>query len=302
LTRICDKRQEILVIDSCSSTPDTRNVVHKFPTVRYVREELPGLDRARNRALKEASNEIVAFIDDDAIPDPGWLPALSRNFCYPNVGCVTGLTMPVELETEAQECFEAYNTFSRGFEHKTYDWSILHPIGAGRVGVGTNMALRRSALEKVGPFDEALDAGTPTCSGGETEMFSRLLSAGYRIVYEPRALNWHRHRRSWKELRRTIYGYGVGVYSFWMRKLLVEGEWWVVWVALKWFVTGQIPMLFRALFRFKNAPPLGLVCLEILGCLAGPWEYLKSRRQHQGTVEALFENKSDPGLLSPSNS
>ncbi|HNB54769.1 MAG TPA: glycosyltransferase family A protein, partial [Anaerolineales bacterium] len=215
---------EILVIDSCSTQPDTREVVQTFPTVRYIREDKPGLDRARNRALREAHHEFVAFIDDDALPDPHWASGLFKNFLDPHVGCVTGLTMPIELETKAQETFETYCTFSRGFEYKTFDWSLLHPIGAGRVGVGTNMALRRSALAEVGFFDEALDAGTPTCSGGETDMFSRLLAGGYQIIYDPSALNWHRHRRTWDELRRTIYGYGVGVYAFWTRKILVDRE------------------------------------------------------------------------------
>jgi glycosyltransferase involved in cell wall biosynthesis len=269
--------QEILVVDSCSTGQETGEVVQKFPAVHYVREDKPGLDRARNRALKEASNEIVAFIDDDATPSRDWVVALTRNFSNPIVGCVTGLTMPIELETKAQECFEEYCTFSRGFQYKVYDWSTLHPLSAGRAGVGTNMALRRSALAQVGEFDEALDAGTPTFSGGETDMFSRLLAAGYQIVYEPRALNWHRHRRSWDELRRTIYGYGVGTYSFWTRKFLVDREWWVVWLALRWFLTGQIPMLFRSLLRLQGAPAIDLICLELIGCLVGPMAYIKSR-------------------------
>jgi glycosyltransferase involved in cell wall biosynthesis len=121
LTRICNEHEEILVIDSCSSGPDTHEVVKKFPSIRYVREERPGLDRARNRAIREARYDIVAFIDDDATPDPGWLSALRLNFHHPNVACVTGLTMPSELETNAQETFEDYSTFSRGFEHIIYD-------------------------------------------------------------------------------------------------------------------------------------------------------------------------------------
>jgi glycosyltransferase involved in cell wall biosynthesis len=271
---------EILVVDNCSSSSATKETVEAFPGVRYAREERPGLNRARNKALREARYDIVAFIDDDALPDANWLQMLTRNFCFPGVACATGLTMPIELETPAQEAFEQYTTFSRGFFRQTFDWSKIHPIGAGVVGAGTNMALRRSVLEQVGLFDEALDAGTPTFSGGDTEMISRLLAAGYQIIYDPCALNWHRHRRSWKELRRAIYGYGVGVYAFWTRKFLVDREWYVIPVALRWLFTRQIPTWLRSVFRLKNAPPLDLISLEIWGCLMGPWAYLKSRRQN----------------------
>ena len=279
IRRITDRNQDILVVDSCSKDDATKQVVGCFPGVRYVREERPGLDRARNRALREANHDIVAYIDDDAVPDPDWLHALTRNFLHPNVACVTGLTMPVELETVAQEYFEEHFTFSRGFEYIEHDWNNTHPIGAGRVGVGTNMALRRSVIDQVGPFDEALDAGTLTYSGGETEMFSRLLSSGYRIIYEPHALNWHRHRRSWKSLQKTIYGYSIGIYSAWTALFLKEKEWHVLPVALMWFTTGQIPMLLRSLLGIKGAPVLDLIFLEIMGALAGPWMYLKSSRQ-----------------------
>lgn len=271
---------ELLVVDNCSSSGATKETVEAFPGVRYTREERPGLNRARNQALREARHDIVAFIDDDALPDANWLQMLRRNFRFPNVACVTGLTMPIELEAPAQEAFEQYTTFSRGFHRQTYTRSKTHPVGAGIVGAGTNMALRRSILEQVGLFDEALDAGTPTFSGGDTEMFSRLLTAGYQIIYEPCALNWHRHRRSWKELQKAIYGYGVGVYAFWTRKLLVDREWYVIPVALGWLLGGQIPTWLRSFLHLKNAPPLDLITLEIWGCLMGPWAYLKSRRQN----------------------
>ena len=278
LTHICNEQQEILVIDSCSSRPDTYEVVQKFPTIRYVREEKPGLNRARNRALLEAHNEIIAFIDDDTVPVAGWLDAIRRNFCHANALCVTGLTMPLELETEAQEAFENYTPFGRGFVHKIFRWNNLNLLSSGLVGAGANMALRRSVLELVGPFDIALDGGTPALSGGDSEMFARILAAGYWIVYEPAALIWHRHRRSWKELRKTMYGYGAGWYAWWARKLLFEGGLSVVPIALYWFLVGQLPLAVRSLFRRENAPSFDLILLEILGCISGPWLYLKSRR------------------------
>lgn len=277
--RLPDDGQEVLVVDNCPSTDATRRLVETFQGVRYVLEERAGLDVARNRALREARHQVVAFIDDDAVPDPGWLRGLLRNFDDPLVLCVTGLTMPLELETEAQEWFERYSSFCRGFKRAVFDQKSINPLAAGRVGAGANMALRRCVMELVGPFDEALDAGTPTCSGGDTEMFSRILAGGYRIVYDPSALNWHRHRRTWEELRHTLYGYGAGVYALWIRKLLFERELTVLKLAWGWFRRHQLKKLLRSLLRRPNSTPIGLLLAELHGCAVGPWAYLSSRRR-----------------------
>jgi GT2 family glycosyltransferase len=141
------------------------------------------------------------------------------------------------------------------------------------------MAFRRSVFETVGPFDEALDAGTPTRSGGDTEMFSRVLTAGFRIVYEPAALSWHRHRRTWPELLETLYGYGVGVYAFWTRRLLVEREVRVFRLAGEWLFGYQLPALGRAFLRRPGALPVDLLLAELKGCAAGPKAYLRSSRR-----------------------
>ena len=62
-------------------------------------------------------------------------------------------------------------------------------------GVGANMAFRRAALARIGGFDTALGAGTPTCAGEDTLALSLLLLGGYRIAYEPAALMRHHHRQ-----------------------------------------------------------------------------------------------------------
>jgi len=278
LLKLPDRGQEILVVDSVSASDTTRQVVASYTGVRYFREDTPGLDRARNRALQEAQHEIIAFIDDDAIPDSGWLDALRQNFSRPRVACVTGLTVPMELETPAQERFEAYSTFTRGFTWKVFRRSNLHPLAAGKAGAGVNMALRLSALKNIGLFDERLDAGTPTQSGGDTELFSRILKRGYSIVYEPAALNYHRHRQTDQELRKAIFGYGVGVYAFWTQKLVEESEFSVAYFALEWFFLDQLPAILRSIFHLPGSRSLGLIFAEISGCLAGPGAFLRSRK------------------------
>jgi GT2 family glycosyltransferase len=270
---------EILVVDNNPATSRTQQLVAQFPAVRYARENRPGLDAARNFALREAASAIVAFTDDDASPEPAWLGQLLQPFRDPRVLCATGLTLPLELETTAQEWFEQYSPFGRGFERKVLDGIHHDPLAVAEIGAGANMALRRTIVDTVGPFDEALDAGTPTRSGGDHEMFGRILAAGYRIAYEPRAVSWHRHRRTWDELREALLGYGTGVYAIWTRRLLYDHELGVLRHAPRWLYRAQLPRLWQALRRRPDSVPLDLLFAELRGCLAGPGAYRKARRQ-----------------------
>ena len=270
-----DDGQDILVVDNCSSTDETRHLVAEYGRIRYVREDRPGLNVARNRALREARHDIVAFTDDDAAPDPEWLRALLKNFQHPLVVCVTGLTMPLELQTAAQQTFENFIGFGAGFKRKVLDGATHNPLDAWSAGAGVNMALHKKILSGVGPFDEALDAGTATLSGGDNEMFSRILARGFRIVYEPDALNWHRHRRSWDDLRRQFYGYGVGGFAAWTRALL-DGEFGVLPKARIW-PREHLLGIARSALKRPCSTPLDLALLQLAGCTVGPWAYFYSR-------------------------
>ena len=274
---------EILVIDNCPASDATRNVVAEFPSVRYVCELNRGLNNARNRALLESEREIIAFIDDDAVADERWLKSLLKNFNDPLVACVTGLTMPLELETDAQEWFEKHCPFCKGFERRTFRGDEHSPVQTGEIGAGVNMALRRETILSLGAFDPLLDAGTPTESGGDHEMFSRVLASGYSIVYEPEALNWHRHRRTWPELQKVLYGYGVGVYALLTRTLLVEKEPAALKIAWGWFRYDQFPALMRTMAGRIDRKRLDLLRSELRGCLSGPFAYFRSKRMHLAT-------------------
>jgi GT2 family glycosyltransferase len=289
LTKLPDRGQEILVVDNAPSTDDTKNLVAQYPSVRYVLEKRKGLDIARNRAIKEASNDIVAFIDDDAIPDSNWLDALLRNFDDPLVMCVTGMTMPLELETKAQEAFEYYNSFGKGFHKKRFSFTRSNPLNAGNVGAGANMALRKTYLAETGLFDEALDSGTPTQSGGDHEFFARVLLAGYHIIYEPEAINWHRHRRTWKEAVNAIKGYGVGVYAFWTKLFFIEKQYSILLFPKGWLLHTQLPNLYKSIFRRRDHYPLSFILAELQGCLKGPFAYFKSRKQVNQSLKKRAE-------------
>ena len=204
LVPLLERGHEVIVVDNCPSDDSTQRLVDAFPGVRYVRELRAGEGAARNCGLLAASHPIVAFTDDDARADAGWLDALLEPFDDPSVAVTTGLTLPVELETPAQIWFELSNGFSRGLERRILDSGTISPVAAGQAGASVNMAVRKSCLDEIGLFDEALGCGTPARCGTDHEFLYRALVRGFRIVYEPSALVWHRHRRDWPALRRTI--------------------------------------------------------------------------------------------------
>lgn len=285
LMRLPDDGQEFLVIDNCPATDATRELVKNYPKMRYVREDVPGSSAARNRALREAKHEFVAFTDDDAAPDPNWLRSLLGNFSDRRVVCVTGLIMPLELETEAQEWFERYSPHGRGFERRIFDGAHCNPLVVAPVGVSASMVLRKSAIEWIGWFDEVLGAGTPTKSGEDQELYTRILTAGYHIVYEPRALSWHRHRRTWEELQKTLEGYAMGVYAFWTQLIVVNREFGVPMLALSWLWYKQIPELIASLRRQPDSIPSDLLLAQLRGCISGPKAYFVSRKWLQKIKE-----------------
>lgn len=278
LMKLPDRGQEILVIDNDPSTDDTKNLIEQYPLVRYVFEKRKGLNIARNRAIAEATNDIVVFTDDDAVVDCQWLNKLVKNFDSPIVMCVTGMTMPLELETKAQEAFENYSPFGKGFYKKRFSFSTSNPLATGSVGAGANMAIRKSLMRDTGWFDEALDAGTPTQSGGDHEFFARVLLAGYHIIYEPEALSWHRHRRTWQEAKKAIHGYGIGVYSFWTKLFFAEKQYPIISFAKNWLLYNQLPDFYKSILRIKKHS-LSFFFAEFMGCLKGPFAYFKSKRQ-----------------------
>ena len=209
---------EILVVDNGSPAGAVRAVVEEFRGVRYVTEPVPGLDFARNRALSAATHDVVAFLDDDAIADRGWVRGMRALFAeHPGAAAGTGRIAPLALETEAQRLFEA-----NGGLFADHETRVRLPADAARplrgrrvpliawavsVGSGANLAVRRSAALAVGGFDEALDLGAVLPGGGDNDMVWRLLQAGHEVVYEPRAIVRHEHRRERDAAMQQIVGH-----------------------------------------------------------------------------------------------
>lgn len=276
---------DILVVDNAPSDDRTQSLVTSQPGLHYVREPKAGLDFARNRALQEATSEFLAFLDDDVVVDSQWfegfLEAWSENA---DAGTFTGLVLPYELKTEAQVLFEQEGGFRRGFDKIRYGNVLpgnpLYPCGSGIFGAGCNMAFRREVLLEIGGFDEALDTGTPLPGGGDLDIFYRVIRAGYPLVYEPRYLVFHQHRRELAKLRRQYWSWGLGFMAFvrksyrsdspqrsQFRRLMI---WWFKYQLgrLKQRVRGRYPL------------PLSMILAELGGGIVGLLgEYERSLRR-----------------------
>jgi glycosyltransferase involved in cell wall biosynthesis len=271
---------EVLIVDNASRCSETRLLVAET-SFRYLREDRPGLDWARNRGLHAAVNEVVAYTDDDVRVDPNWLNGIATGFRDSQVACVTGLVCPLELETPAQVLFEQYGGMGKGLRARLFDPAKLLPeelIAAHSAGVGANMAFRRDALIQLGGFDVHLDVGTPSNGGGDLDIFHRVLTAGRIIRYEPNALVWHQHRRSLPGLHTQVCNNGraFGCYLLKIAGNRTVSRTKVATSAAKnWFGSWLLGSLFSG--RPGRTPTL--VAAELWGALYSPRAYWKTYRR-----------------------
>jgi glycosyltransferase involved in cell wall biosynthesis len=272
------KGGEILVVDNAPSDDRTERLVAQYPTVRYTRENRPGLNWARTHGAKVATGDVIVYTDDDVIADPIWIDGILEPFSNPQVGAATGLTMPYELENDVQELFEfKYGGFSKGFQRATYDFRNLAPTASDRLGAGANMAFRREIVNRLQIFAVEMDCGTVAKTGGDLYGMYKILAHGYQVVYTPNGLLWHRHRRDYQTLRRTIYNYRVGGMSYLTRCLLEHGETHAIKVGLRW-MKGDYYQIKRYLKRAHNHLPWELATMQLRAIPEGISSYFASRK------------------------
>lgn len=279
---------EVLVVDNAPTTTETERLVRgRFRGVGYVAEPEPGLDRARNRALRSAASDIVAFADDDVVADANWATAVRRAFdSAPEAVAVTGLVEPAALDTPAAQWFEAYGGFGRGYVRRwahapapmphSIAWSLG---GTWRLGTGANLAVRRVDALALGGFDPALDTGTATGGAGDLEWLFRVLKSGAAVLYEPAALVRHTHRHTLEALLQQMESWGTGMRAYLARtaRAYPEERWSTAalryWLYATWWLR-------RVALSYVHADfPRSMLWRELHGSLAGARLYREAARQ-----------------------
>ncbi|MBY6060275.1 glycosyltransferase family 2 protein [Microbacterium esteraromaticum] len=180
--------QRVVVVDA---SPDslTKTVAEEFPEVDYRRNDLGVGTLAASRAIgiQGATEDIIAFIDDDAYAEPEWLAEILRAFEAPGVGAVGGRAD----NNRPGEELEGWDRIGRFLP----DGTLTGNFGAdpGRIVetdhmLGANMSVRTDALRAIGGIHDYYPG---TCLREDSDLALRVKLAGYRVVFAPRAVVLH---------------------------------------------------------------------------------------------------------------
>lgn len=183
---------EVIVVDD-GSTDESGAIAREYGFT-VISTENRGLSNARNTALAAASGEIVAYVDDDAVPDPHWLTYLADAFARTDFVAVGGPNLPVPADGAVADAVAV----SPG--------NPIHVLLEDREAEhipGCNCAFRTEALREIGGFDPRFRT-----AGDDVDVCWRLQDRGWRIGYSPAAMVWHHRRATVRDYLRQQRGYG----------------------------------------------------------------------------------------------
>jgi len=193
---------EVLVVDD-GSTDASADIAaeHGF---RVISTTNRGLSSARNTGLQAASGEIIAYLDDDAAPDPHWLIYLGDTFARTSFAAVGGPNLPVPDDGAVADAVAAA------------PGNPTHVLVSDREAEhipGCNSAFRTDALRAIGGFDPRF-----RIAGDDVDVCWRLQERGWPIGFCAAAMVWH-HRRG------TVRGYLRQQRSYGRAEAMLERKW-----------------------------------------------------------------------------
>jgi GT2 family glycosyltransferase len=193
---------EVIVVND-GSTDSTARIADSYG-FRVITTENHGLGSARNTGLKAATGEVVAYVDDDAYPDPHWLRYLAAAFMNTRHVGVGGPNIPLPGDGTIAECVA--HLPGNPVHILLSDTEAEHIPGC-------NMAFRKSALEAIGGFDPQF-----RIAGDDVDVCWQLQQRGWTVGFSPGAMVWH-------HLRNSIRAYWKQQLNYGKAEAFLENKW-----------------------------------------------------------------------------
>ena len=192
--RLSKKEFDGIIVDN-NSTDRTREIIQKHK-VKYLFEERMGRARALNKGIRNAKGEIIAVTDSDCIAHKDWLENIVKKFGKKSVVYAGGEILAYKPRTLVEKYSEKAGILSARTVLKK---NIFYPPFFQTA----NASFRKSLLDEIGLFDEAL------VSGHDADIGWRIQWKGHGIDFEPSAVIYHRNRTTMKGLFEQFKRYGL---------------------------------------------------------------------------------------------
>jgi GT2 family glycosyltransferase len=183
---------EVIVVND-GADPGVEAIARKFP-VQLINTPHQGLSVARNTGCQAATGQIVAYLDDDAWPDPHWLQYLAFTFATTDYAAVGGPNIP---PASSHSIGNVVLHAPGGPVHV-----LLSDTDAEHIP-GCNMAFRKAALQSMGGFDPQFRV-----AGDDVDICWRFHDSGLKIGFNPGAMVWHNRRQTIRGYLKQQFGYG----------------------------------------------------------------------------------------------
>jgi GT2 family glycosyltransferase len=206
-------REVILVVDHNTELAErARSELPALgaPLLVIENDQQRGLSGARNTGIAAATQPVIAFLDDDAVPEPSWLEELLRPFADPAVMVTGGRAVPSWPQGRPPAWFPAEFNWVVGCSYV----GMPETSAAVRNVIGCSMAFRAEVFKRAGTFTEGIGrVGRVPLGCEETELCIRIVQADptATIMYAPASVVHHRvspDRTTWNYFRRRCTAEG----------------------------------------------------------------------------------------------
>lgn len=278
------EKDEIIVVEYSKEYKYTELLLKNYPEITYTKEG--NLGKARNAGIKLAKNSIVAFTDDELMVSKTWADEIRNSFLNKNVMAVSGLVIPVEINSATELLFNRYWAYNRGYSELTFDYTYFNDHIKNKepfwgIIVSNNMAFKKSIFEKSSLFDEDIENEIT-----DEVMVYNILSKGWECVYQPTVYVYEQATVTTKKIKKQFFDH-MKAQTFWLLQNEKCNP-----------IYKNLPVHYYRMSKFYNQrgrlEPIPGIKAEIWGILAGIFANYAFRIKRIGkdNKEIIYNNNT----------